>query len=166
MRSRPPFRASPKPRFLQNNERRFSKASQEMSWKVHWLWRNFSHLVVKLYFALKRIVLSSASLFQMRVASTVAAMYQKAMTGCLIIALHRVFLRVNWFVISNKLKLDTTNKRMLQFWTNKTYSLVLGPSLLYSIAAIHQRACLTFNYKCSTVYIIKYTTKQWKKACN
>ena len=32
-------------------------------------------------------MLSSASLFQMRVASTVAVMYQKAMTGCLIIAL-------------------------------------------------------------------------------
>jgi len=53
--------------------------------------------------AFKRIVLSSASLFQMRVASMVAIMYQKAMTGCLLIALRRVFLRVNRFVISNKL---------------------------------------------------------------
>ncbi|XDV38098.1 hypothetical protein PO909_007578 [Leuciscus waleckii] len=31
----------------------------------------------------------------MRVASTVAVTYQKAMTGCLLIALHRVFLRLN-----------------------------------------------------------------------
>jgi len=53
-----------------------------------------------MYFAFKRIVLSSALLFQMHVASMVAIMYHKAMTGCL--ALHRVFLRVNRFVILNK----------------------------------------------------------------
>jgi len=44
-----------------------------------------------MYFAFKRIVLSSALLFQMHVASMVAIMY-----------LHRVFLRVNRFVILNK----------------------------------------------------------------
>jgi len=65
--------------------------------------------------AFKRIVLSSASLFQMRDASMVAIMYQKAMTGCLLIALRRVFLRVNRFVISNKQQIDTTHKRMLQY---------------------------------------------------
>jgi len=65
---------------------------------------------VIIYLAFKRIVLSSASLFQMRVASTVTMMYQKAMTG---LALRRVFLQVHRFVISNKQQLDTMNKRML-----------------------------------------------------
>jgi len=49
--------------------------------------RNFSHLAVKMYFAFKQSVLSSASLFQMCVAFTVAIMYQKTMTGCLLISL-------------------------------------------------------------------------------
>jgi len=61
-----------------------------------------------MYFAFKRI-------FQMRIATTVAVMYHKAMTGCLLIALCRVFLWVNRFVISNKRQLDTSNKRMLQY---------------------------------------------------
>jgi len=64
-----------------------------------------------MYFAFKRIVLSSALLFQIRVASMLAIMYQKAIR----IALRRVFLWVNRFVISNKQQLDTTNKRMLQY---------------------------------------------------
>jgi len=46
-----------------------------------------------MYFAFK------ALLFQMCVASTVAIMSQKAMTGCLLIGLRRVFLQVNRFVI-------------------------------------------------------------------
>ncbi len=79
------------------------------------LCRNCSHLAVKMYFASKRIVLSSVSLFQMRVATTVAIMYQKAMTVFLLIALRLVFLRVSRFVISNKQQLDTANKRMLQY---------------------------------------------------
>jgi len=45
----------------------------------------------------------------------VAIMKQKAMTGCLLLALRRVLLRVNRFVISNKQQLDTTNTRMLQY---------------------------------------------------
>jgi len=70
----------------------------------------FFHLAGKMYFAFKQIVLQNASLFQMLLASTVAIMYQKAMKGCLLIAL-----RVNRFVVSNKQQLDTTNKRMLQY---------------------------------------------------
>jgi len=45
-----------------------------------------------MYFAFK------ALLFQMRVASTIAIMSQKAMTGCLLIGVRRVF-QVNRFVI-------------------------------------------------------------------
>jgi len=40
--------------------------------------------------------------------------------------------------------------------------------VLYSIAVnvIHQIVCLAFHFKCSSVYIIKYTNKQRKNACN
>jgi len=64
-----------------------------MSLKLHWT------LAVKMDFAFKRIVLCSASLFQMCFASTVTIMYQKAVTG---LALCQVFLQVNRFVISKK----------------------------------------------------------------
>ena len=68
------------------------------------LCRNFSHLAVKLYFAFKQIVLPSASRFQIfLIATTVAIMYQEAMT-CLPIPLHRVVFWVMKFVISNKLQ--------------------------------------------------------------
>ena len=90
-------------------------------------------------------------------------MYQKAMTGCLLIALHRVFLRVNWLLFQTNCNLTRRTNECYSFEQTKLKTLFLGPSLLYSIAAIHQRACLTFNYKCSAVYIKKYTTKQWKK---
>lgn len=43
------------------------------------LCRNFSHPVLRSYIAFKRIAHSSASLFQTRIATTVAAVYQKAM---------------------------------------------------------------------------------------
>ena len=65
------------------------------------LCRNFSRLAVKLYFAFKRIALSSTSLFQMRVATTVAVMHEEAMTTCLPIYFfcRRVFLLL-WLGIS------------------------------------------------------------------
>jgi len=51
----------------------------------------------------------------MHLASTVAIMHQKAMPGCLLIALHQGFLWVNRFDISNKVQLFTTNRQMLQY---------------------------------------------------
>jgi len=65
----------------------------------------YSHLAIWTNCALQRLTFSS----------TVAVMYQKAMTGCLLIALCRVFLQLNRFVISNKLQLDTANKQMFQY---------------------------------------------------
>jgi len=58
-------------------------------------------------------------------------MYQKAMTG---LALRRVFLRVNRFVISNKQQPDTTNKLILQYelLTVKKNELI-SSCLLYSL---------------------------------